>query len=66
MPTHDLSAADLVVDKAGWQSMDSFPKDGSIVEVIDDRGTTCKAQWHSERLLTANLQFKSPTGWRNI
>jgi hypothetical protein len=66
MPTDNLTAANLVVDKAGWQPMDSFPQDGSIVEIIDDRGSTCKAQWHSGRVLSGNISIGAPTGWRNI
>ena len=64
MAVHHFTAPDLVVDKAGWQSMESFPKDGTIVEVIDSKGVTCNAQWHSERLLTSSLSISQPTQWR--
>ena len=66
MAVHNLTAANVTIDKAGWQPMDTFPEDGKVVEVIDKRGFTCKAQWHSERVLTSSLQMSTPTGWREI
>ena len=35
MAVHNLTASDVVVDKAGWQPMDTFPKDGTVVEIKD-------------------------------
>jgi hypothetical protein len=61
---HHFTAPDLVIAVGGWQPMDSFPKDGTIVEVIDSKGVTCNAQWHSERILTSSLSISEPTQWR--
>ena len=65
MAVHHFTAPDVVV-KRGWQSMDTFPQDGSIVEVTDAGGFICKAQWVSERVLPASLSLDKPTGWRTL
>jgi hypothetical protein len=61
---HHFTAPDLVVDMAGWQQMDSFPKDGTVVEVIDQKGVTCSAKWQNERILTSSISISQPSGWR--
>jgi hypothetical protein len=66
MPVDNLKAADLVVAIGGWQPMDTFPKDGTIVEITDASDFTCKAQWVSERILSASLNIAEPTGWRPL
>ena len=65
MTTHHLKAHDLIVTRE-WRSMDTFPQDGSIVEVTDASGFICKAQWHSERVLPASLKLDTPTAWREL
>jgi hypothetical protein len=62
---HHFTAPDLVVAE-GWQPMDTFPKDGTIVEIKDIDGVICKAQWHSERILPASLKIGEPMFWREI
>jgi hypothetical protein len=66
MGVDNLKAADLVVDTAGWQPMDTFPKDGKVVEIMDDRERVCRAQWHSERILMASLNITEPKQWRSL
>lgn len=66
MAVHNLTAANVTVDKAGWQPMDTFPEDGTVVEVITKNGFTTKAQWMHGHLLTSSLQQITPTGWREI
>jgi len=65
MGVDNLKAASLVIT-VGWQPMDTFPKDGSTVEITDAKGFICRAQWHSGRILTASLNIVDPTGWRNL
>jgi hypothetical protein len=61
---HHFTAPDLVVDT--WQPMETFPKDGTIVEVKDASGFVCKAQWHSDRILSASLNIATPLRWRPL
>jgi hypothetical protein len=64
MGVDNLSAVGIVA--AGWQPMDTFPKDGTVVEIIDRTGFVCKAQWHSERVLSASLKLAEPMHWRHL
>ena len=69
MVVHHFTAPDLVThpaDTERWQPMDTFPKDGTIVEIKDTNGFVCKAQWHSERILSASLKLGEPTAWRTV
>jgi hypothetical protein len=66
MGVDNLRAADLVVAVGGWQPMDTFPKDGTVVEITDASGFICRAQWNSERVLSASLNIAEPTGWRSL
>jgi hypothetical protein len=63
---HHFTAPDLVTKPDPWQPMSTFPTDGTIVEVIDANGVTAKAQWHSERVLTASLSVREPVQWRPL
>jgi hypothetical protein len=68
MATHHFTASDLVVDKGGWQSLDTFPQDGSTVEVVDDQMEICHAKWdrRSNGITTAKMWVKNLTGWRKM
>ena len=66
MAVDNLSAPGLIVTAPGWYPMASFPKDGTVVEIVDASGFVCKAQWHSERVLTASLKIAEPTAWRHL
>jgi hypothetical protein len=66
MPVDNLSAPDLVIAIGGWQPIDTFPKDGKVVEITDASGFVCRAQWNSERILFASLNIAEPTGWRPL
>ena len=66
MAVDNLNAADLVVDTAGWQPIETIPKDGTVVEVIDESGFACKAQWNSERVLASSLRLGVPKSWRPL
>jgi hypothetical protein len=63
MPVDHLTAHGLMV---GWFSIDTFPQDGRVVEVIDVNEFVCKAQWHSGRILTASLSAGKLKGWRDL
>ena len=65
MAVHHLGAEGITVNP--WNPMDTFPKDGTIVYVKDSEGTVCRAQWHSERILTSSIGIKEPyQGWTPI
>jgi hypothetical protein len=64
MAVHHFTAPDVTVAR-GWQPIETFPKDGTIVEVIDVHGNIYRAQWHSERILTASLSAGKPAQWRH-
>lgn len=67
MAVHHFTAPDLITQPDGaWQQMDTFPKDGTIVEVTDQSGFRCKAQWVSDRFLAGNLSMTNPSGWRPL
>ena len=65
MATHDLNAVNLVVDP-GWQPIETIPKNGTVVEVKDDKGFICRAQWNSERILASSLRLDAPKSWRPL
>jgi hypothetical protein len=67
MAVHHFTAPDLTVAR-GWQPMDTFPRDGSTVQVRDEAGNLAEAVW----LATTNEPIASdgltgpPTHWRII
>ena len=65
MVVHDLSAPDMVV-RRGWQPMETFPTDGTVVQIIDATGFICKAQWNSGHVLPSSLRVNHPTAWREL
>lgn len=71
MAVHNLQAENLTVTK--WHSMDSFPKDGSIVEVEVDTdvlsNAVTRAQWQNGRLMVEggpNFVVRQVHRWRPI
>lgn len=65
MGVDNLQAVGVTVAR-GWQSLDSFPQDGSVVEVLDVHDKIYRAQWHSGRILTASLSAGTLKSWRVI
>ena len=53
MVVHHLTALDLVVEseaEAGWQPIDTFPRDGTVVEVRDSALNVVKAFWKDDAM----------------
>ena len=65
MAVHNLSAVDVVVAR-GWQSMDTFPRDGTMVEVTDLEGRVCRAVWMGDKNRVAAQGIGPPVNWRYI
>jgi hypothetical protein len=63
MAVHHFTAQDLDLS---WKSMDTFPEDGSTVEIKDEDGNICKAKWHSGRILPSSFKLGKPIGWREV
>jgi hypothetical protein len=61
---HHFTAPDLVTKPDPWQPLSTFPRDGTVVEVIDAKGVTCSAKWQSERILTSSISISEPVQWR--
>jgi hypothetical protein len=70
MAVHDLRAEPLVVDTSGWQPMDTFPHDGTIVEVLwENSQNVTRAQWREEQIFVEHLAgdvANSVKAWRTI
>ena len=63
MATHHLSAVDVEVAR-GWQPMDTFPRDGSMVDITDAEGRICKAMWMDKKMRIAHQGIATPVNWR--
>ena len=50
MAVHHFTAADLTVVR-GWQPIETFPRDRSMVEVRDAAGNLALAFWENERMV---------------
>ena len=70
MAVHHFTAPDMVVAR-GWQPIDTFPRDGTVVEVKDASDNIVKAFWKDERMAVGVGSLDRPalgelTHWRNI
>jgi hypothetical protein len=68
MAVHHFTAVNLNVEPAaGWRQIETFPTDGSIVEVCVPGSTkTAKAMWREGRVVVEPSGPQQPTHWRPI
>ena len=65
MAVHHFTAPGLTVAR-GWQPMETFPRDGSVVEVRDESGTVDQAAWREDQIwMGKGCLSGPPTQWRN-
>jgi hypothetical protein len=49
-----------------WQGIDSFPRDGRVVEIQDARGDVWLARWHAGVVWIDSETATEPRAWRMI
>ena len=65
MAVHHFKAPDLVIVR-GWQPIDTFPRDGSVVEVRDAAGLISKATWNTKAgQIEPSMGAGVSVEWRN-
>jgi hypothetical protein len=66
MAVHHFTAPDLVVAR-GWQPMETFPRDGSVVQVRDEAGNISTATWlvKTGELIANERLSGNPVNWRH-
>jgi hypothetical protein len=48
-----------------WQTLESFPRDGRMVEIIDANGQVFLATWRNGILIDSDYEVQ-PTHWRQL
>jgi hypothetical protein len=61
---YHFTAPDLKVER-GWQSLDMFPRDGTVVEVRDAAGTISKASRVKDGIVVEPPSI-NPIEWRHL
>jgi hypothetical protein len=64
MAVHHFTAVGIESAR-GWQPMDTFPRDGAVVEVQDIHGRVVTATWRFGEIFLSEKLVGAPTHWRN-
>jgi hypothetical protein len=66
MAVHHFTAPDLTVAR-GWQPMETFPHDGSVVEVRDETNHIVRAIWlvKTREMIVSGGLAGAPVQWRH-
>jgi hypothetical protein len=64
MAVHHFTAPGIVVAR-GWQPIETFPKDGRVVEIREGDGPPSRATWRDGRLHVDADGTHNPTHWRS-
>jgi hypothetical protein len=70
MAVHHFTAPDLVISW-DWKPLDTFPRDGTVVEVKDAAGHVVRAFWKDDAMAVGIGSLDRPalgelTHWRHI
>jgi hypothetical protein len=62
MPMHELKANDFILTP--WEALESFPRDGVVVEVKDINGNVYRAVWRGDHIAVDADAVVELTHWR--